>query len=517
MPIGSPQWMYASGKAFTIDQSLRFNTASSANLTRNPSTASSATDRRKFTISFWFKPDQQVSSSNPDANYFWGAGSDTPNNYLTHGLEGDGTMWFGFERPGTYVYISSTRKFRDHSAWYHCVFQWDTTQATGSNRVKIYINNERITDWTHNWASTTDYSAIVQNGSYHWNDADYQYIGSRQGNLSSGGVGTLYYGGYMAEFHNIDGSIVAPTSFGEVDEDYGHWKPKEYDTDDGAYGTNGFYLNFAGGADQFGIIAATGGTITTDGDYKVHTFTSNGTFTPTTVPASLSRVEYLVIAGGGGGGGNSGASGGGGGGAGGYRAGELEVAAQAYSITVGAGGAREVNGSNSVFSSITSIGGGRGGLSSSSAGAAGGSGGGGTRNSCSAGGAGTTGQGFAGAAGCTGGGDGMGGGGGAGSVGLGGPSSVIGGRGGNGITSSITGTSVFRAGGGGGGGYDSSAGGAGGSGGGGAGAPGASGPGVAGTANTGGGGGGGGDESGHAGTYGGAGGSGVVIIRYRFQ
>ena len=60
------------GGDFTIDQSLRFNTASSAGLRRVISSASSATDRRKFTISFWFKPDQQVSSSNPDANYFFG-------------------------------------------------------------------------------------------------------------------------------------------------------------------------------------------------------------------------------------------------------------------------------------------------------------------------------------------------------------------------------------------------------------------------------------------------------------
>ena len=512
MPIGSPQWMYASGKAFTIDQSLRFNTASSANLTRNPSTASSATDRRKFTISFWFKPDQQVSSSNPDANYFWGAGSDTPNNYLTHGLEGDGTMWFGFERPGTYVYISSTRKFRDHSAWYHCVFQWDTTQATGSNRVKIYINNELITDWNHNWSSTTDYSAIAQNGSYWWNDADYQYIGSRQGNLSSGGVGTLYYGGYMAEFHNIDGSIVAPTSFGETG-DYGEWKPKEYDTADGAYGTNGFYLSFAGG----GIMSATGGdSIGTDGDYKYNTFLSNGTFTPSVA----GYVEYLVIAGGGSGGcgtrGDNVNRSGGGGGAGGYRPGTLEVAAQAYSITVGAGGAAVVPnsgsganpglaGSNSVFSTITSIGGGGGGSGHGGAPTSGGSGGGGAHHDTS-GGAGTAGQGNAGGRGYENPGYHAAGGGGAGAVGADGVDGGPNGAGGSGKASSITGSSVTRAGGGGGGGSNTD--GAGGSGGGTAGDSH-----TAATANTGSGGGGTGNSSGNTG----AGGSGIVIIRYKFQ
>ena len=73
-----------------------------------------------------------------------------------------------------------------------------------------------------------------------------------------------------------------------------------------------------------GIGAATGGTITTDGDYKVHTFTSSGTFTVSSAP---DYVHYLVVAGGGGGGGHTH---GGGGGAGGYREDEeFEVSAQA--------------------------------------------------------------------------------------------------------------------------------------------------------------------------------------------
>ena len=102
-----------------------------------------------------------------------------------------------------------------------------------------------------------------------------------------------------------------------------------------------------------GIGAATGGTVTTDGDYKVHTFTSGGTFTVTSAP---DVVEYLVIAGGGGG---ASYSYGGGGGAGGYRtAADFAVTATAYSITVGGGGAGGTGnsagsqGSNSVFSTI---------------------------------------------------------------------------------------------------------------------------------------------------------------------
>ena len=130
-----------------------------------------------------------------------------------------------------------------------------------------------------------------------------------------------------------------------------------------------------------GSVTATGGTITTDGDYTVHKFTADGTFTTDTAQS----VEYLVVAGGGGSGCQRAADGGsGGGGAGGYRAATgFPVTATSYSITVGAGGARGienspaengVDGGNSVFSTITAEGGGGGGTNNSGGGA-GGSGG----------------------------------------------------------------------------------------------------------------------------------------------
>ena len=137
-----------------------------------------------------------------------------------------------------------------------------------------------------------------------------------------------------------------------------------------------------GGNAALPLTIATGGnTIATDGDHKVHTFTSSGTFTPN----GIGTVEYLVIAGGGGAGFNYG-------GAGGYRtATGLEVSSQAYTITVGAGGAGTTgasnNGSDSIFSTITSTGGGGGG---GNTGNDGGSGGGGGTGSSKAGGSGNT-------------------------------------------------------------------------------------------------------------------------------
>jgi hypothetical protein len=270
-------------------------------------------------------------------------------------------------------------------------------------------------------------------------------------------------------------------------------------------------------------IAATGGTITYDGDYKIHTFTANGTFNITQL-GTQQNVETLVIAGGGGGGHPRG----GGGGAGGYRFdADLSVTQTSYSISVGSGGAGAAydggqgsDGNNSVFNTITSTGGGGGaGDHTGNNGRTGGSGGGAFA------GPGTGGSGNAGSYTPVEGYDGgssstnlfaSGGGGGAGSVG--GPQSGNNaGAGGSGRISSITGSSITRGGGGGGGAH--------GSGGGGAGIPGAGGSGGGGrggttgaagyngTANTGGGGGGGAASSG----VGRTGGSGIVIIRYRYQ
>jgi len=257
---------------------------------------------------------------------------------------------------------------------------------------------------------------------------------------------------------------------------------------------------------------ATGGAISTytaaGVNYKVHTFTSSGTFTA----GASGTVDVLVVAGGGAGGGDPM---GGGAGAGGSRtATGLPVVATGYSVTVGGGGAavtsaRGTVGYNSTFSTITSIGGGGGGQGNGGvkAGLSGGSGGGGSGYN-GGGGSGTSGQGNQGASGAHYGG---GGGGGAGASGNGGGHNP-GGTGGSGSSSSITGSSITRAGGGGGGSYGGGGAISGGSGGGGQGG-GVTTPGpTSGSVNTGSGG--GGSPNNYITYASGAGGSGIVIIRY---
>jgi hypothetical protein len=257
---------------------------------------------------------------------------------------------------------------------------------------------------------------------------------------------------------------------------------------------------------------ASGGTVTTSGGYRIHTFNSSETFT-----MNVSRnVEYLVVAGGGGGS----ASLGGAGGAGGMITGSTTLNSNNYTITIGGGGATSgfgisgVNGSNSSAITLTAIGGGGGAGSyqgapsvnanGGPAGSGGSGGGGGARwgpagsTGTSAGGAGTSGQGNAGGAGYPTNSDysyqGLtaGGGGGAGTAGSNGGFGP-GGNGGVGLQWP-TGSGTFYAGGG--GGRGQSANGTGGNGGGGN-------PDVNGTANRGGG---GGSSA--------SGGSGIVVIRY---
>jgi len=285
------------------------------------------------------------------------------------------------------------------------------------------------------------------------------------------------------------------------------------------------------------FISATGGTVTTSGNFKIHSFTGDGCFVVSTLGNPLgvaNTVDYLVVAGGGAG---AVTTGGGGGGAGGYRttfpspgcnAGSFPVSVTTYPITVGAGGSggspsvAGTNGSTSVFSTITSAGGGRGGWQNCTpekSGASGGSGGGARYNPGGTGGTGNSPpvippQGSNGGAGSginyTG-----AGGGGASAVGsVGSPTS--GGNGGAGSANSISGSPVNYSGGGGGGTCAPGARSSGGSGGGGAGGKGPS-AGIqacAGTANTGGGGG-AGDFNGTAANS--NGGKGIVIIRYKFQ
>lgn len=221
----------ASGQGgYQIERSLRFNSADSAYLSRT--FGGSATSLYTYTISAWVK---RSNSGGVLENIFGvGTGSAIQTSWL--GFNSD-TLALSFN-DGT-AYVASSALYRDPSAWYHIVATVDTTQATASNRVKLYVNGTQITA-----LSSASYPA--QNTGYQINAGFAHQIGARyRTSIDS------YFNGYITEFYFIDGQALTPSSFGETDTITGVWKPKKYA---GTYGTNGFYLKFS---DNSGITSTT--------------------------------------------------------------------------------------------------------------------------------------------------------------------------------------------------------------------------------------------------------------------
>jgi len=240
----------AADSAYTVDRSLRFNDDDSAYLNRTPSSTS---NRRTFTISWWFK----IGNLGTVRAFFGAYDNSTSSNdsyYFGMLLGSDNKLFFNAWNT---TWRKTNRVFRDPNAWYHCVLAVDTTQSTGANRVKIYINGVEETSFgTSNNPS--------QNFDLGWNFSSQMQTIGRINYLS--GSGPYPFDGYIAEFNSIDGFQYDPSYFGETDPITGQWNPKKYT---GSYGTNGFYLNFS---DNSGTTATTLGK---DSSGNGHNFTPN--------------------------------------------------------------------------------------------------------------------------------------------------------------------------------------------------------------------------------------------------
>jgi hypothetical protein len=212
------------GDPVQVDRSLRFNDDDSAHLSR---TLSSSGNRRTWTLSWWMKLGNL--STNRGLFGMPGTSSGQPQFYSRLGTD-DKLYVYEYNTSGTYQFIKKTTAvLRDVSAWYHCVFQFDSTQSTAEDGFKIYLNGTRLTDW-----DTNNLSNYVQDYQGAWNsnaNTGVHIIGQSDG----------YFDGYMAEIHFVDGQALEPTAFAGYDDD-NNWNPLSYG---GSYGTNGFYLKFA--------------------------------------------------------------------------------------------------------------------------------------------------------------------------------------------------------------------------------------------------------------------------------
>ena len=219
---------------YDVDYSCKFEHDNAESLSRGQAQGSQQT----WTFSTWIKRTQLSENSNEPYQNIWSAGSSTSN--ATHVyFRGDSSypdnkLFFYMDNGGSQFWHGQTpQSFRDTSAWYHLVWAVDTTQATASNRSKIYINGEQITLDNVTYPNQNASTRVMDNGGD-------MYIGALAGN------GGYRFNGYLAETVLIDGTQLAASDFGEFDSDTGIWKP--IDVSGLSFGTRGFYLDYSDAA-----------------------------------------------------------------------------------------------------------------------------------------------------------------------------------------------------------------------------------------------------------------------------
>ena len=209
--------------SYEIDQSIRFDKTTSSHLSK---TYGSAGNRRTWTFSTWFKRGKIDGTRQS----LFAAGGPA---YLQIGPDAASREMITIlnEGSGTNLNWYTTQVFRDPSAWYHLVWQFDSTQASGDDRTKLYINGSQVTDFTKAVTPSLNLEGAINNAVEH-----------KIGELH---IANYYFDGYQAEINFIDGTALDASSFGEYNAD-GVWIPKKYS---GSYGSNGFYITGATASD----------------------------------------------------------------------------------------------------------------------------------------------------------------------------------------------------------------------------------------------------------------------------
>ena len=261
---------------YNINNSLRFRSSASAYLSRTPA---SAGNRKTFTWSGWFKK-SRISAYSP--LFYADAGGNT--NIQIQFLD-DNTLRLFQQFSGVdNFYLVTTQVFRDPSAWYHVVVAVDTTQATSSNRAKMYVNGVQVTAFSSTLYPTLNLDTTINSTVSH-------YVGYAP-------AGPYYFDGYLADVNFIDGSAKVASDFGETDTTTGVWKPKAYS---GTYGTNGFYLKFSDIATTSGSNAGLGKDFSGNSNYwttnniSVTSGTTYDAMTDSPTNTSATVANYAVL------------------------------------------------------------------------------------------------------------------------------------------------------------------------------------------------------------------------------
>jgi len=226
--LDSSQWMYATDASFysySIDQSLRFEDGEANYLSI---TQGSPTLEKKYTISAWIK----LANISATTRMIIG-GYDNSTGQFPFYLRSDHKLGF-YDSDGvsSYYVLYGSSLLRDPSAWYHVVLNFDSANSTAAYRVRIYINGEEETMTGYGVPSSS--TLPLNRPGYANQSGTILQVGASNNSTSNP------FDGYMAEVHFIDGSVLAPTEFGETVA--GIWIPK--DTSGLTFGNNGFRLKF---------------------------------------------------------------------------------------------------------------------------------------------------------------------------------------------------------------------------------------------------------------------------------
>jgi len=212
---------------YDVDNSLKIESDNSESLNR---TLGTPTNVDKATFSFWFKRTEQ------GRQWLFSTRQNTSSPYDTFriSMTADDEIQVQNYQSAYNARIVTNRVFRDTNAWYHIVASIDTTQSTAGDRIRLYVNGVEETSFSTEDQPPQDSDLYLESG---------RILEIGRFIPDQGLAGALYEcEGYLAEAHFVDGQQLAPTEFGEFDEDSNIWKPKAYS---GTYGNNGHYLKFA--------------------------------------------------------------------------------------------------------------------------------------------------------------------------------------------------------------------------------------------------------------------------------
>ena len=231
-------------------------------LTRQISNAGS---RKKATISLWVK---RGSGFGNDQRFFSYENTSVSNNVTVFKFSGDSIQFADQTGGSNNARYDGTRKLRDSNAWYHFLVKMDTTQATNTDRLKIYINGELQSEASYTYPTQNADLNIGHNANA------YIDIGRWRGSNNQ------YFDGAITHFHYTDGYAYDASTFGETDATTGEWKIKT--SPSVTYGTNGFFIlkDNNGVTDQSGQsnnYTVGGGTLTSLQDNPSNVFATINT------------------------------------------------------------------------------------------------------------------------------------------------------------------------------------------------------------------------------------------------